>query len=92
MGLDVDLSYLSDAIILMRFFEALGAVRRGLSVVKTRTANHEASIREFGLGPDGLSIGEILHDFDGVLSGMPVYHGSANALMEAPSTQPPQAK
>ena len=87
--LDVDLSYLSDSIILMRFFEAAGSVRRGLSVVKTRTANHEASIREFSLGADGLSIGEILHDFDGVLSGTPVYRGNNGALMNMPSAQPP---
>ena len=87
--LDVDLSYLSDSIILMRFFEAAGAVRRGLAVVKTRTANHEAFVREFSLGSDGLTLGAVLHDFDGVLSGTPVYRGNAGALMEAPVTQPP---
>ena len=54
---DVDLSYLSDTIILMRFFEAAGEVRRILSVVKTRTSAHEPTIREFSLGPDGLTIG-----------------------------------
>ena len=53
---DVDLSYLSDTLILMRFFEAAGAVRRGLSVVKTRTSDHEPTIREFSLGPNGLTI------------------------------------
>ena len=87
--LDVDLSYLSDTIILMRFFEAVGIVRRGLSVVKTRTAHHEASIREFALGPDGLKIGDVLHDFDGVLSGTPVYRGNAGLLMDAPSAPLP---
>ncbi len=89
--LDVDLSYLSDSIILMRFFEAAGAVRRGLSVVKTRTANHEASIREFSLGSGGLSIGAVLHDFDGVLEGTPVYHGHESALMGQPVKPLPQA-
>ncbi len=83
---DVDLSYLSDTIILMRFFEAAGAVRRGLSVVKTRTSDHEPTIREFSLGPNGLTIGAVLDDFDGVLSGSPVYRGGAGALME---TTPP---
>ena len=62
---DVDLSYLSDTIVLMRFFEASGAVRRGLSVVKTRVTDHEPTIREFSLGPAGLTIGPILRDFDG---------------------------
>ena len=88
MRLDVDLSYLSDSIVLMRFFEAAGAVRRGLSVVKTRTAEHEASIREFRLNADGLSIGEILNEFNGVLSGTPIYYGSVGALMDTPSAPP----
>ncbi len=90
---DVDLSYLSDTIILMRFFEAAGSVRRGLSVVKTRTSDHEPTIREFKLGSSGVTIGAILNDFDGVLSGTPTYRGSAAALMETArpaSTAPPQ--
>ena len=85
---DVDLSYLSDTIILMRFFEAAGSVRRGLSVVKTRTSDHEPTIREFKLGSTGLTIGAVLHDFDGVLSGTPVYRGSAGALMETAHPSP----
>ncbi len=85
---DVDLSYLSDTIILLRFFEAAGSVRRGLSVVKTRTSDHEPTIREFRLGRDGVSIGAILHDFDGVLSGMPRYRGSAGALMDPALASP----
>ena len=85
---DVDLSYLSDTIILMRFFEAAGEVRRGLSVVKTRTSAHEPTIREFSLGPDGLTIGAVLRDFDGVLSGTPVYRGTVGALMETAHALP----
>ena len=92
---DVDLSYLSDTIILMRFFEAAGAVRRGLSVVKTRVSGHEPTIREFSLGPGGLAIGAVLRDFDGVLSGSPVYRGGGGALMGAehppPAAAPPRA-
>lgn len=78
----------------MRFFEAAGAVRRGLSVVKTRTSDHEPTIREFSLGSNGLQIGAVLRDFDGVLRGTPIYRGGAGALMEQtndPSTAPPQA-
>lgn len=85
---DVDLSYLSDTIVLMRFFETSGSVRRGLSVVKTRTSDHEPTIREFSLAPDGLKIGAVLHEFDGVLSGTPVYHGRAAALMETSHSGP----
>ena len=90
---DVDLSYLSDTIILMRFFEAAGAVRRGVSVVKTRTSDHEPTIREFSLGAAGLGIGAILDAFDGVLSGVPVYRGRTEALLDtlAPSGTPPRA-
>ena len=91
---DVDLSYLSDTIVLMRYFEAAGAVRRGLSVVKTRVSDHEPTIREFNLGPTGLSIGAVLREFDGVLGGTPVYRGSAAALMETahpPPAAPPRA-
>ena len=85
---DVDLSYLSDTIVLMRFFEAAGAVRRGLSVVKTRVTDHEPTIREFSLGSAGLTIGPILRDFDGVLSGTPIYRGSSRALMETSQPEP----
>lgn len=92
---DVDLSYLSDTVILMRFFEAAGAVRRGLSVVKTRVSDHEPTIREFSLGGNGLTIGAVLRDFDGVLSGTPVYHGGTRALLETthspPAAAPPRA-
>jgi circadian clock protein KaiC len=79
----VDLSYLSDTIILMRFFEAAGAVRRGLSVVKTRISDHEPTIREFTLGAEGLKIGGVLREFDGVLSGTPVYRGNFGLLMDS---------
>jgi len=88
--LDVDLSYLSDTIVLMRFFEAAGEVRRILSVIKTRTTPHEPTIREYGLGPDGLTIGPVLRDFQGVLGGMPVYRGTDSGLMETGHSSPPQ--
>lgn len=87
---DFDLSYLSDTIILTRFFETSGAVRRGLSVVKTRTSDHEPTIREFSLGPGGLKIGAVLHDFEGVLSGTPVYRGRNAELLETTHPQTPQ--
>ena len=88
IGSDVDLSYLSDTIILLRYFEAQGGVRRGLSVIKTRTSSHETTIREFSLGGEGLTIGAILHDFDGVLNAMPVYRGQTDALLGT-SPSPP---
>ncbi|MRD46540.1 AAA family ATPase [Caenimonas koreensis DSM 17982] len=80
---DVDLSYLSDGIVLFRFFEARGALLKAVSVVKSRTSAHEATIREFRLGFGGLEIGHALTDFEGVLTGAPSYRGSHLMLGEA---------
>ncbi len=72
---DVDLSYLSDAILLFRFFESKGQLLKAVSVVKSRTSNHELTIREFQLGAAGVEIGPKLIDFEGVLTGLPSYRG-----------------
>jgi circadian clock protein KaiC len=82
---DVDLSYLSDSILLFRFFEALGEVKVAVSVVKSRTSAHERTIREFKLGPSGVQVGEALRDFEGVLSGLPSYKGSIAMLPDQPA-------
>ena len=67
---DTDLSYLSDTILLFRFFEAHAEISTAISVVKSRTSSHERSIREFKLSSRGLDVGEALRDFEGVLSGL----------------------
>ena len=85
---DVDLSYLSDAIVLFRFFESKGRLLKAVSVVKSRTNNHELTIREFQLGATGISIGPALVDFEGVLSGLPMYRGAVPLLGDAPNTRP----
>ncbi len=77
----IDLSYLSDTLILLRYFEVAGEVRKALSVLKTRTSSHERSIREFKLGPDGLRVGPPLAGFQGVLSGSPTWQGELADLM-----------
>jgi len=77
---DVDLSYLSDTIVLFRYFEAQGEMLKAVSVAKSRTTPHEASIREFRLGGSGLEIGEPLKDFEGVLTGLPTYRGATPLL------------
>jgi circadian clock protein KaiC len=77
---DVDLSYLSDAILLFRFFEARGSLLKAVSVVKSRTHQHELTIREFRLGVRGVEVGAALTDFVGVLRGVPSYDG-AQALL-----------
>lgn len=79
---DVDLSYLSDAIVLFRFFEARGSLLKAVSVVKSRISDHELTIREFRLGKDGVEVGSALTDFEGVLSGVASYKGVLPLLSE----------
>jgi circadian clock protein KaiC len=81
MQAPVDLSYLSDAIIMLRYFEAAGQVRRAISVVKKRSGTHENTIREFQLGPQGLKVGPPLTEFSGILTGTPTYVGKPGPLM-----------
>lgn len=81
MPTPVDLSYLADAIVLFRFFEAEGQMRKAVTVVKKRTGSHETAIRELKIGPDRLHIGESLTAFQGILTGVPQYSGSPNSLL-----------
>ena len=81
MPVPVDLSYLADAIVSIRFFEAEGQVRKAISVVKKRTGLHENSIRELKLGPDRLQVGAPLKDFHGILTGVPQYTGALKPLL-----------
>jgi circadian clock protein KaiC len=81
---DVDLSYLSDTILLFRYFEAHGKMLKAISVAKSRTTQHEASIREFRMGPGGIQVGEPLRDFEGVLSGLPTYRGATPLMTVDP--------
>lgn len=68
---DLDLSYLADSIVLLRYFEGDGEVRKAISVVKTRIAEHERTIREFWFDQSGLQVGEPLQNFHGVFGGLP---------------------
>jgi circadian clock protein KaiC len=81
---DVDLSYLSDSILMFRYFESKGKVLKALSVAKSRITPHEPTIREFTLGPDGIVVGQPLADFEGVLTGLAAYRG-ATPLMSPQS-------
>ncbi|MEH6436229.1 ATPase domain-containing protein [Massilia sp. DD77] len=80
---DVDLSYLSDSTVLLRFFESNGRLRRAITVIKSRTADHALTIHEMQLGGDGIRIGEPLEGFDGVLTGLPSYRGSTPMMVPA---------
>ena len=80
MTTPVDLSYLADNVMLFRYFEAMGRVRKALSVVKKRSGRHEDTIREIQFGEGCISIGEPLSAFRGILKGVPVYTGSEATL------------
>jgi circadian clock protein KaiC len=77
MSTPVDTTYLADNVLLFRYFEAQGHVRRALSVVKKRSGKHELTIRELTVGEKGLQIGAPLIEFQGVLSGVPSLMGAA---------------
>jgi circadian clock protein KaiC len=77
MQTPIDLSYLADNVILLRFFEAGGMVRQAISVLKKRSGIHERTIRELRLEPGRVSVGEPLTQFHGVLTGVPIYTGAS---------------
>jgi circadian clock protein KaiC len=74
---NLDISYLSDAVLMLRYFELGGTVRRALSVVKKRSGHHEHTIREFRLTHSGIKLGPPLKDFSGIFTGTPHYTGPA---------------
>jgi circadian clock protein KaiC len=77
----VDTTYLADNVILFRFFETRGEVRRAISVIKKRTGKHERTIRELEMDGEGIHVGEPLSDFQGVLTGVPTYVGKPDSLL-----------
>ena len=83
MQTTIDLTYLSDTVLLLRFFEAGGRIRRALSVMKKRTGGHETTIREFLIDSTGLRVGPVLSEFHGVLTGVPTFSGAGASLLEA---------
>jgi circadian clock protein KaiC len=78
----VDVSYLADTVILLRYFEAQGEVKRAISVLKRRAGPHERTIREFMISSKGLEVGEPFLKFQGVLTGMPQILGNQNGRLE----------
>ena len=82
MKAPVDVTYLADTVVLLRYFEALGTVRRAISIIKKRTGAHESTIREYRIDSRGLTIGKPLDAFQGILRGVPNYVGEATPLLE----------
>ncbi|WP_250456274.1 ATPase domain-containing protein [Caballeronia sp. ATUFL_M2_KS44] len=83
MKAPVDVTYLADTVVLLRYFEALGSVRRAVSVIKKRTGHHEEAIREFRITEAGLKVGKPLTEFQGVLRGVPTFVGNIGPLLGA---------
>lgn len=81
MSAPIDLTYLADTVILLRYFEQGGGIRKAVSVVKKRIGKHESTIREFVLDGTGLRIGPPLREFHGVLSGTPVFRGQPGQML-----------
>jgi circadian clock protein KaiC len=83
MSTDINISYVADAVLLLRFFEAEGRIRKAISVLKNRGGVHEDSIRELRIDSLGLRVGDSLSHFRGVLTGTPEYVGAAAPLLES---------
>ena len=79
MQTPVDASYLADTVVLLRFFEAGGRVKKAISVVKKRSGAHEDTIREMRIDAGGIHVGDALTNFRGVLTGTPVFEGTMPA-------------
>jgi len=89
MGAPVDVSYLADTVMLLRFFEATGALKKAVSVVKKRSGRHEDTIRSLEMTPSGIVVGEPLLRFQGVMTGVPQFLGGpAAAAAGAPAAMP----
>jgi circadian clock protein KaiC len=85
MRQNVDITYVADTVILLRYFEAHGTIRRAISVMKKRAGNHESTIREFRINGNGITLGPPLTEFQGILRGVPIYAGDSEPLLERPS-------
>jgi circadian clock protein KaiC len=81
MQTPVDASYLADTVIALRYFEATGQLRRAISVVKKRSGAHEDTLRELNLRHGGVTLGEPLTEFHGVMSGIPVMIGEDGSAL-----------
>lgn len=82
MQTPIDLTYLADSVILTRFFEAFGKIKKAISVIKKRSGVHEDSLREYKLGKGGVIVGPVLAEFSGVFSGIPRYMGDESKIMK----------
>ncbi len=84
----IDVTYLADTVLLLRFFESAGSVRKAISVIKKRTGGPEHTIREFRIAASGLEVGDPLTSFQGVLTGTPRFLGSPDQMLQNEPDRP----
>ncbi|RYZ67872.1 MAG: circadian clock protein KaiC [Proteobacteria bacterium] len=77
----LDLTYLADTVIVTRFFEAFGRIRKAISVIKKRGGPHEETLREFRVGQGGIVVGPVLEQFSGIFTGTPTYSGDRENIL-----------
>ncbi len=82
MQTPLDLTYLADSVIVTRYFEAFGAIKKAISVVKKRSGVHEETLRELKIGHGGAIVGPVLKDFSGIFTGTPRFTGNTSQLMK----------
>ncbi len=82
MQTPVDLTYLADTVVLLRFFEQGGRIKKAISVIKKRIGPHEDTLREFRIDGTGVRVGEPLDEFHGVLTGVPTFHGKSDQMLK----------
>jgi circadian clock protein KaiC len=80
-----DISYLADTVMLLRFFESRGEIKKAISIVKKRSSKHETTIREYQLGPDRITVGHALKEFHGILTGNPTFSGNTESILPTPT-------
>ena len=84
MQTPLDLTYLADAVIVTRYFEAFGSVKKAISAIKKRTGAHEETLRELQIcPPNGLAVGPILKEFSGIFTGVPTFMGDVGSMLKA---------
>jgi circadian clock protein KaiC len=82
MSAPVDITYLADTVVLLRYFEQSGRIKKAISVIKKRIGRHEDTLREFRIDSKGLRVGEPLVQFHGVLTGIPSFHGESDQMIK----------
>jgi circadian clock protein KaiC len=82
MQTPVDVTYLADSVILLRFFEQSGRIKKAIAVIKKRVGKHEDTLREFRIDDRGVRVGQPLEQFHGVLTGLPTFHGTSKQMLK----------